>query len=77
MPEQCPGGQYEEKGGAQRLLDRAANVADGMAAAATLIGDQWCGGCDKAHAEYEQGLEQVDGERARRHALRAQTADQQ
>ncbi len=46
LPEQRPGGQYEEKGGAQRLLDRAAHVADGMAAAATLIGDQRRGCCD-------------------------------
>ena len=48
-----------------------------MAAAAPFAGDQRRCGSDQPHAEQQQRMKQVDGERARRDSLRPQAAQQQ
>ena len=77
LPQYRPGGDDEQRGGAQRLMNGAAHVAHRMAAAAPFAGDQWRCGSDQPHAEQQQRMKQVDGERARRDSLRPQAAQQQ
>ena len=77
FPQQQPGRQHEEEGGAQRLLNGAAHIAHAVAATAALAGDQGGGGGDEPHAEQQQRMEQVDGQRAGRDRLRPDAAEQQ